>query len=562
MPVNHSRRHPRDERGFSMFIVIMAMFVTTMFVAAAFAATDSGLHLTVENKQRKSGYAAAEAGLGYYLKRLREDPDLWTQCASASAPNSTEPSPINQQWDGAGTDPRKWRKIPGVNAEYTIELLHTKNYTQCETTANKQDSMVDMSTGEFRVRITGRASEDHTAKRSIIVTFKREGFLKFVYFTDQENRDPQAAPLQSDRTSQQAKCVDKDRTARQGQGCVEIQFANNDAINGPLHTNDESVLVCGSPTFGRETLKSGGVGKTDVIEVTGTAPGYLANPSDSSCGATPRIFTPSDPPKFTTGAKQLKLPQSNQALAAVAETGGKAYTGKTIIRLKRTTMDVTNYATGSAVTSTAPWPDNGVIYVKNGTGGCTGEIPTEADYDESSSCGNVYVSGIYERPLTIAAANDVIIRPTDSAKLANKSTDANITLGDSSDATLGLIANNFVRVVHRVVRSGSSCTGNYNGTDEPALTNVRIDAAIMSLQHSFTVDNYNCGKSGSLTVNGAIVQKYRGAVGTGSGATVTSGYLKDYWYDDRLRFRSPPYFLDPLEASWETVNSQEQVPAT
>ena len=104
-------------------------------------------------------------------------------------------------------------------------------------------------------------------------------------------------------------------------------------------------------------------------EVTGTAPGYIANPSDSSCGATPRIFTPTDPPKFTTGVKPLKLPQSNQALATVADAGGKSYTGKTIIRLKKTTMDVTNYATGSAVTTTnVAWPDNGVLYVKNATG--------------------------------------------------------------------------------------------------------------------------------------------------------------------------------------------------
>ena len=38
------------------------------------------------------------------------------------------------------------------------------------------------------------------------------------------------------------------------------------------------------------------------------------------------------------------------------------------------------------------------------------------------------------------------------------------------------------------------------------VTNVRIDAAIMSLLHSFIVDNYDCGELGTLTVNGAIVQ--------------------------------------------------------
>jgi hypothetical protein len=553
--------NPRAERGFSMFIVITAMFVTSMFVAAAFAVANNGLSLSVENQQRKSSYAVAEAGLGYYLKKLRENPDVWSQCANASAPNGTEKSPINQQWDGKGTDPRTWRKIPGVDAEYTIELLHTSKYTKCETGANQQDSLIDMSSGTFRIRITGRATTDRAAKRSVIVTFKREGFLKFVYFTDQENRDPQASETSSERTTQQSNCADKYRTARKGQGCVEIQFATADAINGPLHTNDENLLVCGSPTFGRERTKTGATAKTDVIEVSGAAPGHIANPSGSGCTDTSEIWSPTG--QFSPNSKPLKLPQSNSALQAVAEAGGRVYAGKTIVHLKNTVMDVTNYsASGVATTTTdVTWPNNGVLYVKN-NGACNGEIPTDADYDEPFSCGNVYVSGAYSKPLTIAAANDVVVRPTKNGKLNSGSNDSNIILNDASDATLGLIANNFVRVGHKVVRSsGGGCSGNFSSAGEPTITNVRIDAAIMSLLHSFIVDNYNCGKSGTLTVNGAIVQKYRGPVGTGSGAQISTGYLKDYWYDDRLRFRSPPYFLDPLEAEWEVLGSQEQVPA-
>jgi hypothetical protein len=91
----------------------------------------------------------------------------------------------------------------------------------------------------------------------------------------------------------------------------------------------------------------------------------------------------------------------------------------------------------------------------------------------------------------------------------------------------------------------------------PVMSSVRIDAAILSLQHSFTVDNHDCGaKLGNLTVNGAIAQKYRGPVGTTGG----TGFIKDYNYDDRLRYRSPPYFLEPIAASWHVVRSNEQVP--
>ena len=91
------------------------------------------------------------------------------------------------------------------------------------------------------------------------------------------------------------------------------------------------------------------------------------------------------------------------------------------------------------------------------------------------------------------------------------------------------------------------------------MQNVTIEAAILSLAHSFIVDNHACGaRLGTLRVFGAIAQKYRGPVGT----TAPTGYIKDYEYDDRLRYRSPPFFLDPVAASWKVARVNEQVPAT
>ena len=179
-----------------------------------------------------------------------------------------------------------------------------------------------------------------------------------------------------------------------------------------------------------------------------------------------------------------------------------------------------------------------------------------------SACGNVYVSGTYSSSLTIAAANDVIVRPTTGGLLSNRSADANLTRATGSDATLGLIANNFVRVAHMVTReSDGDCIGNVDSTNDPIVRNVTIDAAILSLQHSFIVDNYECGRLGTLSVNGAIAQKYRGPVGTGSGSNPSTGFLKDYEYDDRFRYRSPPYFLNPIDSAWDVIRSHEQVPA-
>ena len=256
MPVLSSPQHdPRGQRGFSMFLVIIAMFVTSMFVAASFAAINMDFSPSAQNKARKSSYAAAEAGLGWYLKQLRSNPDAWTQCITVEDPNALEKSPINQQWDGVAPDKRQWRKLPGVDDEYTIELLHTPRFTACDPT--KQESIVDMSTGTFKVRVSGRSSAADPHPRSIVATFMRDGFLRFIWFTDQENRDPQAAANASDRTEQQRDCVNRNRTARASKNCVEIQFAGDDGIHGPMHTNDESFLICGTPTFGREKSKDG-----------------------------------------------------------------------------------------------------------------------------------------------------------------------------------------------------------------------------------------------------------------------------------------------------------------
>ena len=82
------------------------------------------------------------------------------------------------------------------------------------------------------------------------------------------------------------------------------------------------------------------------------------------------------------------------------------------------------------------------------------------------------------------------------------------------------------------------------------MTDVTIESAIMSVQHSFIVDNWNDGaRLGTLTVFGAIAQKFRGPVGT----SAPSGYTKTYNYDDRMHYRNPPAFLDALTAAWDVV---------
>jgi hypothetical protein len=153
---------------------------------------------------------------------------------------------------------------------------------------------------------------------------------------------------------------------------------------------------------------------------------------------------------------------------------------------------------------------------------------TSTTYAKEEGCGSVYVKGNYKESLTIAAETDLIVN--------GSITESNVTppAAPTGTATLGLIANRFIRIYH-------PCPGT-------GLTNPWIYGAILSTSHSFLVDNFNCGSTlGNLNVYGAIGQKFRGIVGE----TASHGYTKEYVYDERLASDEPPYFLAPLKAGWK-----------
>jgi Tfp pilus assembly protein PilX len=519
---SHVNRSPRalvaGEHGFSMIVVMGVMMASALFVAAAFAAANSDLPLTRDSQDRKQAYAAAEAGVNLYQYHLNQDSDYWTRCTNVPAPNATENQPVNQKWNGVLPDPRRWRNVAGLPTRYAIELLPANGATQC--VEGTQSTMIDAATGAFRIRSTGQPRSTSTLKRSIVATFRRRSFLDFLYFTDFETTDP-VNYSSGNQAWAQANCGDQYRSQRDS-ACSEIQFADLDAIKGPFHTNDD-ILTCGTPEFGRNSA--------DSVEFSGAAPGWKA-----VCAGSPVFYGP-----VRAGVKSLTMPPTNVSLATLAATGGVSYTGTTTIRFNAATSNMT--VTNNGSTTTRALPANGVIYVNSGAGGCgTPPPPSNATYLEPLSCGNLYVSGTYTSSMTLASANDIIVRPPTGT--------SNGDLLSSGNSVLGLIATNFVRVYHP---TDSSCNN-----VSPVMNTVRIEAAILSLKHSFTVDNHDCGaKLGNLTVNGAIAQKYRGAVGTTGG----TGFVKDYNYDDRLRFRSPPFFLDPIAASWHVIRSNEQVPA-
>ena len=590
----------RAQDGFTMAVVMLVMLVTTSFSLAAYAASGGEVPLVQRTTDSKKAYAAAEAGLAWYLQKLSADNDYWTKCTNVPDISPGVPAPVNQM----GANPRKWRPLPSEpTAAYTVELIPVAPATACVA---GDDNTIQNEDGIVKIRVTGRAGRGGVVKRSLVSNLRRNGFLDFLYFTDYETGDPTQLIL-SVNGDRMKRCSKADAIAADAgtvnscsqdenlatwadngpaasgqpyqQGCQRwtrdgrydtanrwtgarlwdppantyangedrplgwheftltcslIQFAPGDKIRGPFHTND-AMLVCGNPWFGRN--RPGAESEPiDRVEHWGFYP---------ACNGSDAPSTGNNSVRTNEQAGVLKLPDTNTELKNIAGTDPNSTTdyrfrGRTKIVLSGSTMTV-NGASMSL-------PPDGVIYIENG-GSCPA-TDVLLPYAAAADCGDAYVSGTYSQSLTIATERDVVV-------------DGNVTRTTGTTALLGLIATNFVRVEHRMDDDTPADTTRCYGRANATSGNRTIEAAIMSLRHVFTVDNYQCGAPlGTLTVKGAIAQKYRGAVGTGNGTSAATGFIKDYQYDDRLRFRSPPHFLPPVASAWRVLRTTEQSPAT
>ncbi len=611
----------RAEEGFSMVVTMGAVSLMLVSSAVAVTSVQSDQDIGRKDRDRKAAYSAAEAGLQVYVHRLLNDNTYWAQCDAEANDGVNQPwikSGANP------TDPRDWEPLSDNSAQWTTEVIPVSGKSQCDKN-DPEGTMVQAGTPTFRIRVTGQALVTDAAtgkqkavgpKRSLIATFKRKSFLDYIYFTDLEVTDPtiyggyiargwetkerageDPAPAPKQRTlaewgnvacgqysyvkaianksdglqyrMDQRYRVSPPTSGKRPYGstssyqsitgaCSEITFSDGDWIQGPMHTNDTSQL-CGNPKFGRspaDVIEISGPGDTSVTDVRKS---WRVSSQNGCSGATPDVNFEGDlSPDPNVGTwkynqKLLKLPSSNLSLKAEAPTN-YTFRGRTLIRLTNTGVTVTGKDASGTVLNNKPlpYPENGVIYVDNDpTPGntCTATYDTMTADDPRPGCGIAVVKGTYDTSLTIAAADDIII-------------DGNIIREDGAPAVLGMVSNNFIRLNHPVVDQDECAQGNNSANGVGALTNPRVDSALLALKHSFLVDNWACGLPlGTLTVNGAIAQKFRGPVGTGSGKTMSTGYYKLYKYDDRLRVRVPPKFIDPVESAWGIQTYQEQSPA-
>jgi len=532
----------RSQEGFTMILVMGVLTIGTAFTLVAIASADGDIQPARDDQDSKAAYAAAEAGVAYYRYQLEKNPEFYRQCTNGST------GPIVQRWSGSGADTRagKWRALPSSSTEYAVELLPAPGYEGVGCQSGVGASMVDYRNGTFSIRSTGRS---RGKSRSIVATFKRRGFSDYVYFTDYETVDPQILPYELNRapSASDALCasyaygpnprpVDPTNTF-----CSDIPFIGGDSVNGPLHTNDRLWFYscsASSPNWMR-------MGRSAQDPLESAAPSSL----NSSCNPTyPRGGS------LSLNSPVLAMPTSLSSTEVSSTVlPANSYVGATKIVVGTSSYTVTNASVNGGLPLVKALPDNGLIYVSNGAG-CTDTYNPGNPYGTAqAACADVKVQsapGGYQESLTIASQKDIIVT-------------GDLVRSTGASGVMGLIAEQYVRIYHplaggAVCPSGENPPAVANAADSPS--NIRIDAALLALQHSFTVDNHNCGPSlGTMHITGAIAQKFRGYVFSRVGNN--AGYLKDYNYDERMKSAGPPSFVQPTGASWKLLRYNEQVPA-
>jgi Tfp pilus assembly protein PilV len=136
---------------------------------AATPTASSRLHPRHVEREVEPARQARPAGRADYMFKLGQFNDYWTLCDSGPGPSPSEPNPVNQRWDGTGQDTRRWRTMADGKSRYTIELLPATGAT-CTAGANAWQSMLNGSSGTFRIRATGRSGG---VTRTIVTTLRR-----------------------------------------------------------------------------------------------------------------------------------------------------------------------------------------------------------------------------------------------------------------------------------------------------------------------------------------------------------------------------------------------------
>jgi hypothetical protein len=580
-----------DDRGVALVAVIGIGMVVMILAATMMGIATTGATKSSSDRDYANAMAAAYAGLADYQSRVNADNNYATKYGDVSQAFSTG----DQFPNGTGGNPAftGWVSVPdsdgsagGTSYRYAV------------------DNSIYGQQGIVRVQVTGRAG---TTTRSLGANVKPDGFSSYLYWTDYESGDPDITGEQCTNVYQNA-----DYSARPSNGaaaCSRIQFQDGDVLNGPIRSND-MLLICGgtfkstvqsaqgwsnrvcnptrTPAFqyysgyqpevvgsytppstisaGRDRMYS------DDTTVTGTSPGtgcLYTGPTQITFLGNGKMTVRSPLTLATNLQKTAPYGSAPSKCGSISDLQGAGATLSTSLLANNLIYVQDEPASAGSGSTTNPNYYWSKYTVQNAPSGCmkspsvvdnglgfpyTGSVPgLSGRYAESTprnaqgdpvpfstaygcSNGDLFVSGKVDASVTLVAENYVYVTG-----------DLQYTTGRAASTVTGIVGQEAVLVWNPMYV-------NSRGTTYPFLADDRtVSGAVLSNQGTFTVQNYAYGGDrGTLTVNGSIAQRYRGAVGKGS-----NGYLKSYGYDSSLASYTPPFFPQPVVTTYKVASQIE-----
>jgi hypothetical protein len=330
-----------------------------------------------------------------------------------------------------------------------------------------------------------------------------------------------------------------------------VNWTTGDTLTGPYQSNG-SMNVTGVPvikgpvSIGRQAYNSKTVGYPSVSWATWESnkdtlkcTSFRNGVTDSMPNSFDTLYTIGDTTKVFTNSSNADTSHAYDVYLTFDTTNGGSVTETDTTRVHSyVKTDSTYNSMTKKYTYTYAWiwstvssttktkisissitnskTGEGLILVNNGdahvSGTVKGDITVVANQPTTNyrqSYTSTQTSNSYFDFQTPTPVGNILI---DGALMYNNPTGSDM---------LGLVANNSVMLTNMVTST------------------VTIDAAIFALKGSFTYENYTTGSSlGYINLLGSISQYKRGPVGLVGG----TGFLKNYKYDPRYRYISPPGF--------------------
>jgi len=599
-----------SDSGVVLPVVIGLGLAMLMLVAVGMSSAASGTIKTNTDEDIKGAISAAFAGVQDYQSRLALDSTYYkygnpaAPFSASSGAGITLPIPANYNPAFDATAGGNWAQIPNPNPG---DPTSTGAYYRYEV-----DNSDYATKGVIRLLSTGKVGN---ITESVVASLKQSGFLDFLYFTDFETTDPIFNTDQTlncavytyngrDAACGQIQFGKFDTLAGPVHSNDTMLICSTTFLGTVTTSNPTSPIYqtpggCGAPVFKNPDLSANPSGAV-VYEKPLTIP-----PTNSNMKSETYTDDPADVPNpgcLYTGPTTItflgngtmnvvspytKATETNAA-QTVATTGSavdarcgkvsalQSTAGATIPVLDLNLVYVQAVPSDGTVNSWAPtatpsgltcltvtgkpwrtFPDGSVQQVNSTSGGflfgttrypATSElIPwTSTSTNPAYSCrnGDLYVSGTIVGHMTLASDNYIYV--TDDVLYKDRTKDM-----------LGLVPLNALWVWNPIIKTGTTSSPIYSyktGND------LEIDAALLSVKHTVQVQNYDggvnsktgLGSRGTLTIFGAIAQKFRGTVATSNGtSTPATGYSKNYQYDTRFHNTAPPKFLTPVSTTYK-----------